>query len=114
MIDTFMPSLSAIFGALVLVVFLPFVVAVSLGLLIVAIARRKVFAGIIAVAFPLATYLLGIWTRDSGLNNPASPPSLAASVDTMTGLLAPYSLILAGIAFLIGVLPKIVSVFRNA
>lgn len=112
MLDSFLLVMSAMAGSYVLVWLLPMAGVLGVGLVIVGLMRSKpawMFGG---VAFPIAVLILGATLQSSGLANDSAPATLRASVATAASML-PLSLGMAGLLFLLAVLPAILRVARR-
>jgi hypothetical protein len=112
MLDPFIAVMTAMVGTYLLVWLLPMAGVVGVGLVILGLMRSKPTWTIGGVAIPIAVLILGATLQGSGLANDSAPVTLRASVATAASML-PLSLGMAGLLFLMAVLPAIVRVARR-
>ncbi|WP_166871015.1 hypothetical protein [Salinibacterium sp. ZJ450] len=112
MIEMLTQSFAAAAGTMILVFLVPIICAVSIGLIYIGLIRKKPGAVFIGVAFPTAAIALGLGMRVSGLSDPQVASTAAGGIDAMFTMF-PTALMIAGLCFLVGVLPGMVKATRN-
>jgi hypothetical protein len=112
MLAVFTSSLSAMAATYVLVFLFPTACAVSIGLVIIGFMKGKPSAIFVGIAFPTAVLVVALVTRANALASASAPPTLGKAMDGITAFL-PLSLAIAGLIFLVRVLPGIVRAARR-
>jgi hypothetical protein len=112
MLEIFTATLGGLAATYVLVFLFPIVCAVGIGLLIIGFMRGKPSAIFVGIAFPSAVLVLSLVARSSALANASAPPTLEKSMGDIAAFL-PLSLAIAGLTFLVGVLPSIMRAARR-
>jgi hypothetical protein len=112
MLAVFTSSLGAMVATYVLVFLFPTVCAVGFGLVIIGFMRVKPSAILVGIAFPGAVLVFALVTRANALASASAPPTLGKSMDAITAFL-PLSLAIAGLIFLVRMLPSIVRAARR-